>query len=216
MGCGVGLSPSGFRRRHMMLPSWAVVESSPADREGAGACGSGPASGGGSSRHRLKPAPYGAVESTMIRHVLAVALAGALIAPAAHAQGPDSDDNRYQFNRVEDGYLRLDLKSGQVSLCSRRTVGWSCLAIPDDRAALDSEIARLQAENASLKKTLLDQGMQLPGGIKSEPPVARGGDTDLKLPSNADIDRVMTAVEKVWRRLVEMIVNLQKDILKKT
>jgi Predicted membrane protein (DUF2079). len=27
---------------------------------------------------------------------------------------------------------------------------------------------------------------------------------------------VLAAVEKVWRRLVEMIVNLQKDIMKKT
>jgi hypothetical protein len=152
----------------------------------------------------------------MFRYVLAAVIAGALIAPAAHAQDPDSNDNRYQFNRVEDGYLRLDLKSGQVSLCSRRAVGWSCIAVPDDRAAFDGEIARLQAENAALKKTLLDQGLSLPGGVKSEPPAARNGDSDLKLPSNADIDRMMAVVEKVWRRLVEMIANLQKDILKKT
>jgi hypothetical protein len=157
----------------------------------------------------------------MIRHgsipyVLAVIVASALGASAALAQGNEGDDSRYQFNRVEDGYLRLDLKSGQVSLCSRRTVGWSCLAVPDDRAALDGEIARLQTENAALKKTLLDRGLPLPGGVASEPPVAHGGDGNIKLPSNADIDRMMAVVEKVWRRLVEMIISLQKDIMKKT
>ena len=152
----------------------------------------------------------------MIRFILALTIAGALSAPAARAQTPDNEDTRYQFNRIEDGYLRLDLKSGQVSLCRQRPVGWSCLAVPDDRAALDSEIARLQGENAALKKAMLDRGLPLPGGVLSDAPDARGGDTNLKLPNNADIDRMMTAVEKVWRRLVEMLISLQKDIMKKT
>lgn len=152
----------------------------------------------------------------MIRLVLSVTVAAALVAPAAQAQTAETEDSRYQFNRVEDGYLRLDLKSGQVSLCSQRTIGWSCLAVPDERAALDNEIARLQGENAALKKAMLDRGLPLPSGVTSDTPVARGGDTNLKLPNNADIDRMMTAVEKVWRRLVEMIKSLQKDIMKKT
>ena len=152
----------------------------------------------------------------MIRFVLSLTLAAALIAPAAQAQTAETEDSRYQFNRVEDGYLRLDLKSGQVSLCSQRTIGWSCLAVPDERAALDNEIARLQGENAALKKVMLDRGLPLPSGVTSYTPVARGGDTNLKLPNNADIDRMMTAVEKVWRRLVEMLISLQKDIMKKT
>ena len=152
----------------------------------------------------------------MSRHIIAMTLLGLLIAPVAWAQAPESDDARYQFNRVDDGYLRLDLKTGQVALCNRRTAGWSCLAMPDDRAAFDSEIARLQTENAALKKALLDRGLPLPGGVKSDAPVARNGDSDLKLPSNADIDRMMSVVERVWRRLVEMMVNLQRDLLKKT
>jgi len=152
----------------------------------------------------------------MIRYLLAATVAGALAASAAHAQGPDTDDNRYQLNRVDDGYLRLDLKSGQLSLCNRREVGWACRAVPDERAALDGEIARLQNENAALKKSLLDRGVPLPGAATSVPPVAGNGDSDLKPPRNADIDRMMAAVEKVWRRLVEMFANLQKDFMKKT
>src|SRR5215831_20946226 len=138
----------------------------------------------------------------MVRFVLALTLLGALIAPPAQAQTPDTEDNRYQFNRVEDGYLRLDLKSGQVSLCSRRPVGWACQAVPDDRAAYDGEIARLQGENAALKKAMLDRGLPLPGGVTADAPGARG-ERDLKLPDKPDIDRMVAAVEKVWRRLVE-------------
>ena len=155
----------------------------------------------------------------MLRFILALTIAGALSAPAARAQTPDNEDTRYQFNRVEDGYLRLDLKTGQVSQCSRRNVGWACLTVPDDRAAFDGEIARLQGENAALKKAMLDRGLSLPSGITPDAPVAHGDrdmNRDLKLPNNADIDRMMTAVEKVWRRLVEMLISLQKDIMKKT
>jgi hypothetical protein len=153
------------------------------------------------------------------RIVLALTLAGALVVPLARAQAPETEDNRYQFNRVEDGYLRLDLRNGQVSLCSRRSVGWACVTVPDDRAAFDGEIARLQGENVALKKAMLDRGLPLPGGVTAEAPVARSErapERDLKMPSNQDIDRMMTAVEKVWRRLVDMLMNLQKDLMKKT
>jgi len=78
----------------------------------------------------------------MIRYLLTAAVAGALTAAAAQAPSPDTEDNRYQLNRVDDGYLRLDLKSGQVSLCTRREVGWACRAVPDERAALDGERSR--------------------------------------------------------------------------
>ena len=155
----------------------------------------------------------------MIRLILALTVAGALIAAAARAQTPDTEDNRYQLNRVEDGYLRLDLKTGQMSLCSRRSVGWACVTVPDDRAAFDGEIARLQGENAALKKAMLDRGLALPGGSAMDAPVARrdrDGNSDLKPPSNADIDRMIVAVEKVWRRLVEMLISMQKDMMKKS
>ncbi len=157
----------------------------------------------------------------MIRTMLlfaVAAVAGSLAAFHAQAQGapPDADDGRCTCGRVDGGDLRLEMRTGQVSLCNRRPVGWSCQAVADDRTALDNEIARLQGENAALKKTLLDRGLPLPGGVKSEPPAARAPDQDLKLPSNTDLDRMMSFFEKVWRRLVEMMVNIQRDMMKKT
>jgi hypothetical protein len=138
------------------------------------------------------------------------------VAPArAQDSSPGPEDGRYTFNRVQDGYLRLDTRTGQVSLCSRRPIGWACEAIPDERTALENEIARLQSHNGALKKELLAHGLALPGPVKAEPPAAKN-ELTLQLPSNADIERVMSIVEKVWRRLVEMIGNLQKDVLKKT
>jgi hypothetical protein len=91
-----------------------------------------------------------------------------------------------------------------------------CQPVPDERSALESEIARLQKDNVTLKRELLAHNLPLPGGIKAEPPAARSEEPRLQLPSDAELDRVMTFVEKVWRRMVEMIVNAQKDMMKKS
>ena len=127
---------------------------------------------------------------------------------------PGAEDNRFVFHRVQDSFVRLDLRTGQVSLCSRRTVGWTCQVAPDDRNVLESEIARLRADNAILKKELLTRGLPLPGGIKAAPPA--GAKKGLKLPTEADFDRVMSFIGKAWQRLVEMIMNLQKEVMKKS
>jgi hypothetical protein len=85
--------------------------------------------------------------------------------------------------------------------------------VPDERAALETEIARLQGENATLKKELLGRGLPIPGA--SGRSVAKPDEPEVKLPSDADVDRVVSFLEKVWRRLVEMGRSVQKDIERK-
>jgi hypothetical protein len=158
----------------------------------------------------------------MVRGLFIVLLAGmglfGLSGTPAWAQNspPDTELGRFSFHKVDEGFLRLDTRTGQVSLCNHKTLGWACETIPDERAALESEIARLQTGNAALKKELLARGLALPDPVKPEPPLARndskGGEFDLKLPTQADVDRVMTFVERVWRRMLEAVGNLQKDM----
>jgi hypothetical protein len=85
--------------------------------------------------------------------------------------------------------------------------------VPDERSALETEIARLQAENATLKKELFARGLPVPGVPST--PGAKPDEPELKLPSDAEVDKVISFLEKVWRRLIEMGRNGQKDIEKK-
>jgi hypothetical protein len=153
----------------------------------------------------------------MIRTGLFVVAGLGLVSSVAWAQtaAPQTDDRRYTFNRVDDGYLRLDGRTGQVSLCLQRPAGWACQAVPDERTALEAEIARLQAENAAIKKELIARNLPLPGTIKPEAPAASPDDPRLQLPNDADLNKVMNFVEKVWRRLLEMMATVHKDLLKK-
>ena len=139
---------------------------------------------------------------------------------------PPAPDGRYAMHRVNDALIRLDSRTGQVSVCGPSANGWSCRAVPDDRAALENEIGRLQGENATLKKELLAHNLSLPSGIRPPGPGAsaqpatpdrvpdRTPNTtpETRLPTEAEIDRAMTILSKAWRRMVEMMVDLQREV----
>jgi hypothetical protein len=144
---------------------------------------------------------------------------------------PDGEKGRYALSPVADGVIRLDTRTGAVSICTDTGTGWACYAVPDERAALDAEIGRLQADNerseAELEKLKAELAAREPtvtGKIeeplpktdslkKGEPKVAEGErKIEIPLPSDRDMDRMMSFLEQAWRRLVEMANRVQKDV----
>ena len=144
---------------------------------------------------------------------------------AAFAQStPDTENGRYALSPVTDGVLRLDTRTGVASICTDKGTGWACYAMPDERAAFDEEIGRLQKDNEALKAELAQRQPTVTGKIdeplpktdplkKPEPKVADGErKIEIPLPSDRDMDRVMAFLEQAWRRLVEMANRMQKDV----
>ena len=148
---------------------------------------------------------------------MAVAVVAAvLMAPAgAEESVPDSQGGRYVFSKQAGGFLRLDTQSGAVSLCSEQPVGWACQTAPEDRAVFENEIARLQSENAALKKVLLAHGLSLPPGVAPDAPSAQN-DSTLHLPSDAEIDRAVAFVGHVWQRFIDALARAQKQVFNKS
>jgi hypothetical protein len=140
-----------------------------------------------------------------------------LLTPAlADEAAPENNEGRYIFSKVPEGFLRLDMQTGQVSVCSQRGVGWTCQAAPEDRAVLENEIARLRSENAALKKDILSRGLPLPEGTMPEPPVVGDAGHTMRPNGHSDLDRVMAFVDHMWHRLVEAIAQAQKQVLNKS
>jgi hypothetical protein len=161
--------------------------------------------------------------------------------PQAQMPPPEFGDPRFTFHRIDGGFVRLDLHTGAVASCSQNAAGWVCIPGREERAALDREIARLQRDNAVLKNALLERGVPLPNDMKADvpppgmiepaepvprppqsiPPVASApGSPKSAGPGqashdDAEIERVMGVMERVWRRLVEMMMNIQHDLQKK-
>ena len=82
---------------------------------------------------------------------------------------------------------------------------------------LETEIAGLRRDVASLKREI---------AALKEPPVPRppselaprpdkGADVTVKLPSHEDLVKARDFIEETWRRLVEMIATMQKDVMRK-
>jgi hypothetical protein len=148
--------------------------------------------------------------------------AAAQTAPGQTAPG---DDGRYSFHRSGDGFIRLDSRTGQVAQCGWSSTGWACKLVPDERVALESEIGRLERDNAELKKSLLSHNIELPNGMVAQVqpqapvPPADVPDPSAKapqVPTDAELDRAFAFMKNVWRRLVDMMADLQRDIQKKS
>ena len=143
---------------------------------------------------------------------------------AAAQSMPDTENGRYTLSPAADGVVRLDTRTGAVSNCSNNGTGWACLAVPDERAALDAEIGRLQVENDRLKVQLAERDQSaankseeaLPksDSLKSAEPKVADGERkiEIPLPSDQDVDRMMSFIERAWRRLIDMANRVQRDV----
>ncbi len=121
----------------------------------------------------------------------AIGLFSALAAPARAeppageaAPRPETENGRFSMTPVTGGFLRLDTRTGQTSLCSVSGEQPQCRASADERAALEAEIARLAKENAELK-------------TRSRAPQTAQDEEDRKFDRN--LDRAETFMRRMLR-----------------
>lgn len=151
---------------------------------------------------------------------LALALAGPA---AAQTRGDAREGPRFAMQPVEGGLMKLDTRSGALAFCSVKSGAWVCEAVPEDRAALEAEIGRLQGRIAALEKGSAGTGTGGVPDIMAPPEAARPGDTpplsppaasppaENALPPEAEkrLDQAMDMAERVFRRFFEMVDRLR-------
>ncbi|MGE4373856.1 MAG: hypothetical protein AB7E29_13345 [Xanthobacter sp.] len=124
----------------------------------------------------------------------------AATAPApADAASPPADP-RFSFSQTDDGTLRMDSKTGAVSLCAKGPEGFACKLLPDSQKVYEAELARLRKEIAALKgeeKHAEDPDELDPNNLSGDLP-----------PDPADVDAALDYAEKLFLRLKQMYDNL--------
>ena len=151
---------------------------------------------------------------------------------ASNPQAPIA--SRYSFNRVDNGFIRLDSINGEIAYCSAQASAWICQTVPVDRTpsaagsedmqkgitflkGLEEKMGRLQDEVASLKKEVAALRYPPPRPPADlSPQSGNGPDLTIKLPTQEDVTRAREFLEETWRRLVEMFGTVRKDIMRKT
>ena len=120
-----------------------------------------------------------------------------LVAAPAVGDTPPTPE-RFSFQPAEGrGWMRLDRTTGAVSYCSAKDDVAVCRLGADERAALESEIARLRAENARLKTA------QAPTQAPSQAPSL--------LPSEGEFERALGFTERFLRRIMRLFKEESHD-----
>lgn len=152
-----------------------------------------------------------------MRLPLALLLSASVMIVPALAQQADNPVNgdQYHIVELEDGVLRIDRQTGDISECNETQNGWVCRLSADDRLAYEAEINRLDAEVDRLEEELLaareapEDNLSLTPDSDADNPSVRGR---LDLPTDEELDAVMDTAEEVMRRFFGMVEELREDL----
>jgi hypothetical protein len=128
---------------------------------------------------------------------IAFIIPAALVAGlAGSAYGEEVD--RYRLEKTENGYIRMDTRTGEVSTCEETTGQLVCRIAPDERLALQDEIERLQA-----KLDALDQRV---AKLEAQPSIPK-----VLVPSDEDVDKSLDIMEKFFHRFMGIMKEMDKQ-----
>jgi exonuclease VII small subunit len=122
-------------------------------------------------------------------HASLLIFVATLLAGSAQAEG----EGRYRMEKTETGFLRLDTASGDISLCREQDGQIVCRMAADERAAFEKELDLLTKRVEALEK----------GGATAQTGVKPA------LPTDEEIDRTMSIMEKMMQRFMGIVKNLE-------
>lgn len=114
----------------------------------------------------------------------AVAAAMLLVSTGVHAQ--QAQPSRFQLERTENGIVRLDTQTGAMTLCRDENGTLACRMQPDERAAYEQELDRLEKRVTALEERL-----------SQTPPRA--------LPNDQEVEQSLSIMEKFMRRFMAIV-----------
>lgn len=129
-----------------------------------------------------------------------MALVSAFLAlPVAAMAGAE---DRYRLERTEDGYVRMDTRTGEMSLCRERSGELVCRAGTDERKVHLDEMERMDARLKLLEDRL--------AALEAKP-----GNPSVTLPSEEDFEQTLGLMERFFRRFVDVFRDLDGDMRQK-
>lgn len=119
-----------------------------------------------------------------LRFILAIALLPAL-GWVASAQ----DEQRYRLEKTDKGYVRMDTRTGQMSICEETSGELVCRVAAEERTALQDEIDRLGNSLKALEERI--------ARLEKAPTVG--------LPTEEQFDKTMTYMQRFFRGFMDMV-----------
>jgi len=139
-------------------------------------------------------------------------LASAVCVSATAALAADSaPQSRYTLTpSAGGGYVRLDTQTGQVSECTGTPANLICKSTPDERAAMQAEIDRLQKQVDDLKGTAQKDTAQNGTAPSDEAFNSKPG-PQVNIPSDQDVDKAFNFFDHVVKRFKGLIQEMHSE-----
>ncbi|MDT6940138.1 hypothetical protein RI570_08275 [Brucella pseudogrignonensis] len=130
-------------------------------------------------------------------HAIAVAsmLGLSFVTSSAYAQ----ENGRYRLEGTETGYVRLDTRTGALSVCNEQQGQLICKMATEDREAYENDISDLQDR----VKKLEDRLAAIQSGTASASPS--------KLPSEAEFEQSLGYMERFMRRFMDVAKSFDSE-----
>lgn len=161
---------------------------------------------------------YDPQEEAMARLLtrFAIAFVVALGVTHAHAQPAEMNTGRYTMSPADNGFVRLDRRTGEMAFCQRLDRQWTCAPMdapgmqPNQSGQVSEELAELRRENRKLRDEIarLDDrlGLNAPSAPRTTGPVP-----GLNLPSEAEVDRAIGYFGNILKKLKDQIEELKEE-----
>jgi hypothetical protein len=131
-------------------------------------------------------------EDIMRLHPLIVCAAAAAVMAGVPALAQDVE--RYQLERTQGGYVRLDTATGTMSICKQRGGQLVCELAVEEREAYDRDFDSLQLRVDELESRV--SVLERTGGM----------------PSDEEIDRTIGHMEKFFRSFMGIVKEFESDV----
>lgn len=115
--------------------------------------------------------------------------AATVVFTLAATAGASAQDERYTLERTEEGYVRMDTRTGRMSICTERSGQLVCRLAVDDRDAYQDDLDALQARLTAIEERL--------SALEGAP--AAG------LPGEDEFEQGLGYMERFFRRFMDLV-----------
>ena len=120
-----------------------------------------------------------------------------------------AEPDRYRLEKSPNGYVRMDTRTGQMSICEEKWGELVCRIAADERTAVQDEIERLQSEVEALNHRLADVKALEERVAKLESSLAAR--IEQSLPTEEDFNRTMGYMERFFRSFMEIVKDFEAE-----
>jgi len=137
-----------------------------------------------------------------------------LVAIFAASASSAAEPDRYRLEKTPDGYVRMDTRTGEMSLCQERWGELVCRMAADERTAMQDELERLQSDIDALEGRLAEvEALELRVAALENSLTSR---IEKTLPTEEDFNRTMSYMERFFRGFMDIVKDLESENSKPT